>query len=72
MEAFIFFTLKSSICLSAGYLLYFLLLRKETFHRFKRFTLLGIIFISLLVPLIKLQVNQGGINSPRTKAEINI
>lgn len=67
MEAFIFFTLKSSICLSAGYLLYFLLLRKETFHRFKRFTLLGIIFISLLVPLIKLQVNQGGINSPEQK-----
>jgi beta-lactamase regulating signal transducer with metallopeptidase domain len=34
-----------------------LLLRRETFHRFKRSVLLGIIFIAILVPLIKLRVD---------------
>jgi beta-lactamase regulating signal transducer with metallopeptidase domain len=72
METFIFFTLKSSICLAAGYLLYFLLLRKETFHRFKRFILLGIILISLIVPVIKMQISATTISLPVQKLESTI
>jgi beta-lactamase regulating signal transducer with metallopeptidase domain len=69
MDAFIFFTLKSSFCLSAGYLVYYLLFRRETFHRFKRFTILGIITASLVVPLIKLQTDPIRISSPVQKLE---
>jgi beta-lactamase regulating signal transducer with metallopeptidase domain len=69
MNSFILFTLKSSLCLSAGYLLYYLLLRRETFHRFNRFIILGIIFISLLVPLIKLHVSSTVITYPVQKLE---
>ena len=69
METFIFYTLKSSLCLSAGYLFYYLLLRRETFHRFNRFVILGIIFISLIVPVIKLQVNSTAISYPVQKLE---
>jgi beta-lactamase regulating signal transducer with metallopeptidase domain len=69
MDAFIFYTLKSSICLSAGYLLFYLLLRRETFHRIKRFILLGIILFSLLIPLIKLPVKPSVISSPLQKLE---
>lgn len=64
MDNFILFTLKSSLCLSAGYILYYLLLRRETFHRFKRLVLLGIIVVSLLVPLIKIHVDPVGISGP--------
>ena len=56
METFILFTVKSSLCLASGYLFYYLLLRHETFHRLKRFVLLGIILASLVVPLLRLKV----------------
>jgi hypothetical protein len=69
MDAFIFYTVKSSLCLSAGYLFYYLLLRRETFHRFNRFIILGIIFISLIVPVIKLNVGSTAINYPVQKLE---
>ena len=69
MEGFILFTIKSSLCLSGGYLLYFLLLRRETFHRLKRFVLLGIIFSALLVPMLKLQVDPEMRSSPEQKPE---
>jgi len=72
METFFFFTIKSSLCLSAGYLLYYLLLRRDTFHRIKRFVLLGIIFISLLVPLIKMHSDPAGINFPIQRLEMTI
>lgn len=72
METFIFYTIKSSLCLSAAYLLYHLLLRRETFHRFKRFVILGIIFISLIVPMIKLHIDPAGMNYPVQKLESTI
>jgi len=46
-----------------------LLLRRETFHRFNRFVLLGIILSSLILPMIKLHVNPAGLNSPVQKLE---
>ena len=69
MDNFFLFTLKSSLCLSAGYLFYYLLLRRETFHRFNRFVLLGIIFISLIVPVIRLHVGSTPISYPVQKLE---
>ena len=69
MEPFIFYTLKSSLCLSAGYFLYYLLLRRETFHRFNRFVLLGIILISIIVPVIKMPTESAIINIPVQKLE---
>jgi beta-lactamase regulating signal transducer with metallopeptidase domain len=72
MDNFILYTLKSSLCLSAGYLLYYMLLRRETFHRIKRFIILGIIFISIIVPIIKLNVDPIGMNSPVQKLESTI
>ena len=72
MDAFIFYTFKSSLCLSVGFLLYFLLVRRETFHRIKRFLLLGIIISSLFIPLIKLQVHSPVIGAPMQKLENRI
>ncbi len=63
------FSLKSSVCLAAGYLLYYLLLRCETFHRIKRAILLGIIVMALVVPLIRIQVAYKGIALPVQKLE---
>ena len=71
MEPFIFYTLKSSLCLSAGYFLYYLLLRRETFHRFNRFVLLGIILISIIVPVIKIVLKMIKHKYPGTKTRIN-
>ncbi len=59
MDAFILYTLKSSCCLSAGYLLYILLIRRKTFHRIKRFVLLAIILSSLIIPELTLQISPG-------------
>jgi len=69
MDNFILFTLKSSLCLSAGFLFYYLLLRRETFHRFNRFVLLGIIILSMIIPLIKLHTSSAVINLPVQKLE---
>lgn len=41
------------VCLSLFYLFYRLLLSKETFYRFNRIALLGILVFSLLLPLIE-------------------
>ena len=72
MNTFLLFTLKSSLCLSAGYFLYFLLLRHETFHRFKRLILLGIILISIIIPLVKVKVAPTILNSPMQMIESTI
>ena len=41
MGLFFVYILKSSVCLAIFYLFYRLLLARETFHRFNRFSLLG-------------------------------
>ena len=53
MGIFLIYILKSAVCLSLFYLFYRLLLSKETFHRFNRIALLGILFLSLLIPFIE-------------------
>ena len=53
MGVFFIYILKSSVCLVLFYLFFRLLLSKETFHRFNRVALLGVLFFSLLIPCIE-------------------
>lgn len=53
MGIFFIYILKSSVCLVLFYLFFRLLLSKETFHRFNRMALLGVLFFSLLIPCIE-------------------
>ena len=53
MGIFFVYILKSSVCLAMFYLFYRLLLSKETFHRFNRVALLGVLVLSFLVPLVE-------------------
>ena len=54
MGVFLVYILKSACCLALFYLFYRLLLSKETFFRFNRFALLGILTISALLPFLEL------------------
>ena len=53
MGVFFVYMLKSSVCLAMFYLFYRMLLSKETFHRFNRIALLGVLLLSCLLPLIE-------------------
>ena len=53
MGAFFIYILKSAVCLVLFYLFFKLLLSRETFHRFNRVALLGVLFFSLLIPCIE-------------------
>lgn len=53
MGTYFVFILKSTCCLILFYLFYRLLLSRDTFHRFNRFALLGIIVLSVVIPFIK-------------------
>ena len=50
MGLFFVYILKASVCLVGFYLFYRLLLSQETFHRFNRMALLGVLVLSGLVP----------------------
>ena len=50
MGLFFVYILKASVCLVGFYLFYRLLLSQETFHRFNRIALLGVLVLSGLVP----------------------
>ena len=56
MGIFCVYIVKSSVCLALFYLFYRLLLSRETFHRFNRCALLGVLFFSVLIPCIEVQV----------------
>lgn len=58
MGTLLVYILKSAICLALFYLFYRLLLSRETFHRFNRFALLGLLFLSTIIPLIEVTVEQ--------------
>jgi len=47
---------ESSICLTAFYLLYYLLFRKDTFFQFNRFYLLVSAVTSLLIPVLQIRI----------------
>ena len=54
MGAFFVYIIKSAFCLALFYLFYRLLLSRETFHRFNRIALLGLLVLSCVVPLIEI------------------
>ena len=56
MGALLVYMLKAGFCLTVFYLFYKWLLSKETYHRFNRLTLLGIILLSLLLPFCKFSI----------------
>lgn len=51
MSAFLLYSIKSAIVLTLLYLPYMLMLRRESFFRFNRMMLLGILLLSLALPL---------------------
>ena len=57
MGTFLVYILKSAACLAVFYLFYKLLMSRDTFHRFNRFALLGLLVLSSLLPLIEASVN---------------
>ena len=58
MGLFFVYILKSSVCLALFYLFYRLLLSNETFHRFNRMALLGLLALSCLIPLMEVTVKE--------------
>ena len=65
MGIFFVYILKTSVCLAVFYLFYRLLLSKETFHRFNRLALLGVLLFSCLVPLIEVTTQEASeMNQP--------
>ena len=51
MSSILLYSIKSAIVLAMLYLPYMLMLRRESFFRFNRMMLLGILFLSLVLPL---------------------
>ncbi|MGL4851872.1 MAG: TonB family protein [Phocaeicola sp.] len=58
MALFFVYILKSAICLALFYLFYRLLLSNETFHKFNRMALLGLLVLSCLVPFMEVTTQQ--------------
>ncbi len=56
MGSFFSYSLQSALCLSIFYLFYKILLSGETFHRFNRYTLLGIMVLSWLTPFFAMSL----------------
>ena len=70
MGVFFVYMLKSSVCLAMFYLFYRMLLSKETFHRFNRIALLGVLLLSCLVPMIELTTAEAsGLGQPFLELE---
>ena len=58
MGIFFVYILKASLCLAVYYLFYRLLLSKETFHRFNRIALLGLLVFSGVVPFVEVTMQE--------------
>jgi hypothetical protein len=59
MGAFFVYIVKSAVCLAVFYLFYRLLLSRETFHRFNRIALLGILILSCAIPFVDYERTDG-------------
>ena len=57
MGSFFVYSLQSAICLAVFYLFFKVLLSRDTFHRFNRIALLGILVLSLIMPLFMIAIN---------------
>lgn len=58
MGVFFVYILKSSICLVLFYFFYKLLLSRDTFHRFNRIALSGLVLLSIVIPFIQITVKE--------------
>ena len=58
MGAFFVYMVKSAVCLAVFYLFYRLLLSRETFHRFNRIALLGILVLSWVIPCVEVTLEE--------------
>lgn len=58
MGAFLVFIIKSTCCLAVFYLFYRLLLSRDTFHRFNRMALLGVMVFSIAIPFVQLAADE--------------
>ncbi len=58
MGAFFVYIVKSAVCLAVFYLFYRLLLSRETFHRFNRVALLGILILSCAIPFAEVTMKE--------------
>ena len=54
---FLIYMLKTALCLSVFYLFYRFWLSKETFHRFNRMVLIGLILVAFVIPSLKVSQN---------------
>ena len=52
------YTFKVGLCLIVFYLLFKLFLSKETFHHFNRMMLLGVMILSLIIPIVKVSLSE--------------
>ena len=52
MGTFFAYSIQSALCLAGFYLFYKVLFSRDTFHRFNRIALLGILILSLIIPCI--------------------
>lgn len=59
MNPFAFYLLKVALCSGLLFGYYWLALRNKTFHQWNRLYLLGCVALSLLVPLLKIQIGSG-------------
>ena len=57
MGTLLIYILKSAVCLAVFYLFYKLLMSRETFHRFNRFSLLGLMIICSIIPFAKISMD---------------
>ena len=56
MGTLLIYIMKSAVCLAAFYLFYKLLMSRGTFHRFNRFSLLGLMIICSIIPFVKISI----------------
>ena len=61
---FLLYQLKVAVILASFYLLYALLLRRETWHRLNRAILLGSMALSLILPLCKITIHREAPSQP--------
>jgi len=61
MIKFLIYLLESSAVLAVFYILYIVVMKKETFFNLNRFFLIGIAIFSLLLPLVSFDFSQGKI-----------
>ena len=71
MGQFFAYSLQSAICLALFYLFFKVLLSRDTFHRFNRIALLGVLAFSLIMPLIAVAPITDAINKTDIGAGIS-